>query len=100
MFVAGNPYSSAGGAACCSPGEAVERYQAAPSEQDNDPRPEIFSGAREKHLVREGRAPGRRVPADSVKVRLRLSVNTTNTLCGGGAPLPRNPSNAVPTIYV
>jgi hypothetical protein len=62
--------------------------------------PKSLAAREKKNLAREGRAPGRRVPADSVKVRLRLSVNTTNTLCGGGAPLPRNPSNAVPMIYV
>jgi hypothetical protein len=53
MFVAGNLYSSAGGAVRSAPCSGVERHQAAPSERDNDPRREIFSACCKKHAVRE-----------------------------------------------
>ncbi|WP_181309347.1 hypothetical protein [Paraburkholderia sp. BL18I3N2] len=53
MFIAGNLYSSAGGAACLPANQGGKRYQAAPSERDNDPCGEIFSARGKKHPVRE-----------------------------------------------
>ncbi|MFB9126852.1 hypothetical protein ACFFYR_28175 [Paraburkholderia dipogonis] len=53
MFIAGNLYSSAGGAACLPANQGGRMYQAAPSERDNDPCGEIFSARGKKHPVRK-----------------------------------------------
>jgi hypothetical protein len=55
MFVAGNLCSLAGGAARFPSVRAVEGYQAAPSERDNDRRRKIFSGACKKAGLRKAR---------------------------------------------
>jgi hypothetical protein len=88
MYVGGgNLIGPAGGAACPPVGAALS-YQAGVSEQDNDPRREIFSRRNEKH--RPSKCPCAVAEAIRLKWRRFASVNKPNSLCA----VPAVPSPA------